>query len=168
MMVTLWGGSYVLAFFGITLAALRVAGGLMVALSAWSLLNAPERREARKQQQMDAADAQPPEDVAFFPMTIPFTTGPGTIAVSIALGSAHPAPGDGLLEFFAGVSGAALVIALMIWAAYSAADTVVRWLGPGGAKTLTRLGAFLLLCIGVQILITGVQDVLRPIFSELR
>lgn len=165
MMVTLWAGSYVLAFFGITLAALRVAGGLMVALSAWGLLNAPERREARKQQQMDAADAQAADDVAFFPMTIPFTTGPGTIAVSIALGSAHPARADGLLAFFAGVSGAAAVLAVMIWGAYSAADTVVRWLGPGGSKTVTRLGAFLLLCIGVQILIVGVQDVLRPLLA---
>jgi multiple antibiotic resistance protein len=165
MMVTLWAGSYVLAFFGITLAALRVAGGLMVALSAWSLLNAPERREARKQQQMDSAEAQPPDDVAFFPMTIPFTTGPGTIAVAIALGSAHPAVQDGLLEFFVGVSAAALAIAAAVWLSYSAADHVVRWLGPGGSKTVTRLGAFLLLCIGVQILITGVQDVLRPLLA---
>lgn len=166
MMSTLWAGSYVLAFFGITLAALRVAGGLMVALSAWGLLNEPERREARKQQQMDSADgAQPGEDVAFFPMTIPFTTGPGTIATAIALGSAHPTVSDGLLEFFLGVSAAALVISLAVWAAYSAADSVVRLLGPGGSKTVTRLGAFLLLCIGVQILITGVTDVLRPLLA---
>ena len=165
MMVALWAGSYVLAFFGVTLAALRVAGGLMVALSAWSLLNAPQVREARKQQQLDSAEAQPPEDVALFPMTIPFTTGPGTIAVAIALGSAHPGALDGLLTFFVGETAAALAIALFVWAAYSAADRVVRWLGPGGAKTVTRLGAFLLLCVGVQILITGVQDVLRPLLA---
>src|SRR5580704_807139 len=49
MTVALWAGSYVLAVFGITLAALRVAGGIVVALSAWSLLNAPEHHEARKE-----------------------------------------------------------------------------------------------------------------------
>jgi multiple antibiotic resistance protein len=50
IMGALWAGSYVLAFFGITLAALRVAGGLVVALSGWRLLNAPEEREVRKQE----------------------------------------------------------------------------------------------------------------------
>ena len=51
MMVALWAGSLVLAFFGVTLAALRVAGGFVVALTAWELLNQPEHREARKQEQ---------------------------------------------------------------------------------------------------------------------
>ncbi len=51
MTVALWAGSYILAIFGITLAALRVAGGIVVALSAWNLLNAPEHHEARKHEQ---------------------------------------------------------------------------------------------------------------------
>src|SRR5580700_8757234 len=76
MMVALWAGSYVLAFFGITLMALRVAGGLVVALSGWHLLNAPETHENRKQEQ--AASAEGVEDIALFPLTIPLTTGPGT------------------------------------------------------------------------------------------
>ena len=62
MMVALWAGSFVLAFFGITLAALRVAGGLVVALSGWRLLNAPETHEERKQQQ--AVSAEGVEDIA--------------------------------------------------------------------------------------------------------
>ena len=165
MMTTLWAGSYVLAFFGISLAALRVAGGLMVALSAWGLLNEPERQQARKDRQMSDAAIQPDDDVAFFPMTIPLTTGPGTISVCIALGSAHPPSWAGLAPFFIGMSGAALAIAALVWGAYSAADTVTRLLGPGGSKTVTRLGAFLLLCIGVQILITGVTDVLHPLLA---
>ena len=84
MLVALWAGSYILAFFGVTLAALRIAGGLVVALSGWDRLNAPERREAVKQAQ--AAPAEGAEDVAFYPLTLPFTTGPGTIAVAVALG----------------------------------------------------------------------------------
>jgi hypothetical protein len=50
----LWGGAYILSFFGISLAALRIAGGLFVALRAWDLLSAPERQEARKQEQADS------------------------------------------------------------------------------------------------------------------
>lgn len=153
MMIALWAGSYVLAFFGITLAALRCAGGLMVALSAWNRLNAPERQEARKQEQV--ADRQNREDIALFPLTIPFTTGPGTIAVSVALGAAHPPAGNGqLLAFFIGVSGAAVAMAATVWACYGGAERLWRLLGASGGRTVTRLSAFLLLCIGVQILIT--------------
>jgi multiple antibiotic resistance protein len=165
MMVALWAGSYVLAFFGITLAAVRCAGGVMVALSAWNLLNAPERQEARKQEQV--ADRGTREDIAMFPLTIPFTTGPGTISVAIALGASRPAGGDGaLLAFFAGVSGAAAATAVTVWACYGAAEWLHRLLGAKGGRVVTRLSAFLLLCIGVQILITGIQDVLGPLLRR--
>ena len=74
MLVALWGGAYVLNFFGISLAALRVAGGMVVALRAWDLLSAPERQEARKQEQAETSSGRV-EDIAFFPLTLPFTTG---------------------------------------------------------------------------------------------
>src|SRR4051794_37904593 len=70
MLVALWAGSYVLAFFGLSLAALRVAGGLVVTGFAWELLQAPQRRDDRKQQQASDAETGSPEDVAFFPLTL--------------------------------------------------------------------------------------------------
>lgn len=164
MTVALWAGSFVLAFFGITLAALRVAGGIVVALSAWDLLNAPEHHEARKQEQ--ATPALDAGDVALFPLTIPFTTGPGTIAVAVALGSSHP---EGTLErvwFFLGMTAATVALAGVVWVAYRSSDRISRLMGPRGSRTVTRLSAFLLLCIGVQILITGVVDVLGPLLAQ--
>lgn len=158
MLVALWGGSFVLAFFGISLAALRVAGGVVVAAAAWSLLHQPERREAEKQAQ--AAPAEGAEDIALFPLTIPFTTGPGTIAVAISLGAVRPELPEGLLRFFLGMSAAAAGNAVLIWVAYRLGGQVTRLLGPTGTRTVMRLFAFLLLCIGVQILITGMQDVM--------
>jgi multiple antibiotic resistance protein len=163
MMGALWAGSYVLAFFGITLAALRVAGGLVVALSGWRLLNAPEIHEDRKQQQ--AATAEGIEDIALFPLTIPFTTGPGTIAVAVALGAGHPRLFAGLGWFFLGMTAAAVAMTAVIWITYSYADRLTRRMGPSGTRTITRMSAFLLLCIGVQILITGVEDVLGPLLA---
>jgi multiple antibiotic resistance protein len=162
MIGALWAGSYVLAFFGITLAALQVAGGLVVALSGWHLLNAPEHREARKQEQ--ASGAEGVDDVALFPLTIPFTTGPGTISVAVALGAGHPRPFAGLGWFFLGMTGAAVVMAGLIWVMYRFADRLAGMVGPSGSRTLTRVTAFLLLCIGVQILIDGVQGVLGAVF----
>ncbi len=89
MIVSLWFGGAVLAFFGITVSALRVAGGLVVAVSAWELLQKPENTEARKERQalQDGRTVQNPNwsESAFFPLAMPFTVGPGTIAVAIAL-----------------------------------------------------------------------------------
>ena len=164
MMVALWAGSYVLAFFGITLPALRCAGGTVLALYAWSSLNEPERREVRKTEQIDAAIGL--EDVAFYPLTLPFTTGPGTISVAVALGSAHPVPGLALLPFFAGMSVAAILVALLVWLLYSATDALSRLLGRVASRAITRLSAFFQLCIGVQILITGLTEVIRPLLAH--
>jgi multiple antibiotic resistance protein len=164
MTVALWAGSYVLAIFGITLAALRVAGGIVVALSAWNLLNAPERQEARKQEQ--ASPTAGVDDIAWFPLTIPFTTGPGTIAVAVALGSSHPQGPAELAWFFVGMTAATVALAAVIWITYRSTDRISRLMGQRGSRTVTRLSAFLLLCVGVQILITGVEDVLRPLLAQ--
>jgi multiple antibiotic resistance protein len=163
MMGALWAGSYVLAFFGITLAALRVAGGIVVALSGWNLLNTPESHEARKQAQV--ADAGDSDDQSLFPLTIPITTGPGTISVAVALGAGHPKEWPMLGWFFLGMSAAAVALTVVIWVAYHFADRLTAFMSATGARTVTRLAAFLLLCIGVQILITGVEDVLAPLLA---
>ena len=166
MLAALWAGPFILAFFGISLAALRIGGGSVVAAAAWHLLNAPEQREAQKQEQ--AAPVEGADDIALFPLTIPFTTGPGTIAVAVALGAEHPPLFSGELRFFLGLSVAAAGNAAVIWAAYRLGDRVAHLLGPTGTRTLTRLFAFLLLCIGAQILITGVEDVFGPLAAGAR
>lgn len=156
MLCALWGGAYILSFFGISLAALRLAGGAVVALRAWDLLSAPERQEARKQEQAEGPHGRV-EDIAFFPLTLPFTTGPGTIAVAVALGAGRPnvAP----LPFFLGVSLAAVAIAGVVWLCYRSADRVGGLIGASARRTFARLTAFLLLCIGAQIMIAGLVDV---------
>ncbi len=160
MVVALGAGSYVLNVFGITIAALRIAGGLVLALFAWELLNAPDKRNTRKIEQAEGADRGEPDDVAFFPLTLPFTTGPGTIAVAVALGAGHPA--RAATPFFIGVMLAAAALALVITGLYASADRLTEVLGRNGSRTVTRLSAFLLFCIGIQLLINGTVDVLRP------
>jgi multiple antibiotic resistance protein len=156
MLVALWGGAYVLSFFGISLSALRIAGGVVVAINAWSLLQAPETTEARKRSQ--AAEAEGIDAVAFFPLTIPFTTGPGTIAVAITLGSNRPFAGEAMLGFVLGASAAALTVALIVWITYAFADRMESLLGRSKAQVVSRLAAFLLLCVGTQIALSGIAD----------
>ncbi len=164
MLVALWAGSYVLAFFGITLPALRCAGGMVVALYAWELLRAPEQQEQRKMEHVSQAEGL--DDVAFYPLTLPFTTGPGTISVAVALGAARPTGSASIFPFFIGMSAAALVIAVSVWLLYSFTDGLSHLLGQVASRTITRLSAFFQLCIGVQILITGVVEVLTPLLGH--
>jgi multiple antibiotic resistance protein len=156
MLGSLWIGAYVLNFFGVSLSALRIAGGFVIAISAWALLNKPEQNEERKQEQ--ASHATGVQDVAFFPLTMPFTTGPGTIAVAIALGSNGPIGRPGFLPFFLGASLAAVAVAAAVLVAYSWADRLVALLGRARSQIVTRLSAFLMLCIGVQIALNGIAD----------
>jgi multiple antibiotic resistance protein len=164
LIASIWAGSYVLAFFGISLGALRVAGGIVVAIAAWRLLMSAEAEHSRKQQQADPGERT--DDIAFFPLTIPLTTGPGTISVAIALASTRPATGGGTLRFFLGVTLAAAALAIVIWLAYREADRLVAALGHTGARILSRLAAFLLLCIGVQIVWTGVENLVGPLLGH--
>ncbi len=155
----LWGGAYVLNFFGISLGALRIAGGSVVALNAWHLLMTHDRHEDTRRRQADPGAAADPMEAAFFPLTMPFTTGPGTISVAITLGAERPASGIGLVAFFLGVSAAAMANAAVVWLAYRWADRVTGWMSGSARNILSRLTAFLLLCIGVQILVTGIGEV---------
>jgi multiple antibiotic resistance protein len=170
MLAALWAGAPILNFFGVSLAALRIAGGLFVAAFAWTMLTAPEAREARKHAEVEAEPeaGENLAEVAFFPLTLPFTTGPGTIAVAIALGANRPSEPGELAGFFLGASLAALAIAGVIRLAYGSADRVVTLIGSVRARVLGRLSAFLLLCVGTQITVSGVSDVLGPLIASQR
>lgn len=157
MIVAAFAGSYVLNFFGVSLAALRLAGGAVVAIRAWELLAAPEAFEQRKSGQAVLGEG---DAVAFYPLTMPLTTGPGTMSVAIALGAVRPAAGFDLVEFFAGLAVACVAVAITIWLCYGSAPRIASWIGPTARQTISRLAAFLLMCIGVQIMIQGVYDVL--------
>ncbi len=156
-------GGYILNFFGVSLGALRVAGGLVVAIRAWSLLMDPQEQEDRKASQTEPAQRH--EDVAFFPLTMPFTTGPGSISVAIALSSQRPTEGAAVAPFFVGASLAAAVVAVLVWLCYSASGRMMRLLGPSGARVLSRLVAFLLLCIGVQIIASGAENLMAKFLT---
>jgi multiple antibiotic resistance protein len=164
MLVTLLAGSYILSFFGISLDALRIAGGIVVAVRAYEMLSAPDNQSARKEQEAKPVGEAVSEDLAgyaFFPLTLPFTTGPGTIAVTVSLGTERP---DGLAQivaFYGGASVAVLAMAVLIWVSYTTADRLGLALGASGRQVVARIAAFLLLGIGVQIALSGIIPVLH-------
>lgn len=164
MAAAMLAGVYILHFFGISMDALRIAGGLVVSVRAYEMLNAPDSSTDRKQQAaepVNSASASELTSLAFFPLTMPFTTGPGTIAVAISLATARP---DGLSQAWFFYLGAILAVganALLVWGCYSASETMVKILGRSGQAVVSRIVAFLLLGIGVQITISGVVPVLQ-------
>ncbi len=162
MLVSLWAGSTILSFFGISLNALRIAGGIVVSVRAYEMLSAPQEGTQRKQ--VEAAPVDPmadPSGFAFFPLTLPFTTGPGTIAVAVSLGAVRPDRIADRLVFLAGASAAVLAMALLIWLFYTTADRFAAVLGASGRNVVARLAALLLLGIGVQIILSGAIPVLH-------
>lgn len=162
-------GVYILHFFGISMDALRIAGGLVVSVRAYEMLNAPDSSAERKQQAAEPVNAIPVADLtnqAFFPLTIPFTTGPGTIAVAISLATARPDGFSQAWPFYLGAMLAVTANAIVIWGCYSASDKMVRVLGRSGQAVVSRVVAFLLLGIGVQITISGVIPVLHQALAR--
>jgi multiple antibiotic resistance protein len=160
LLVSLWAGSYVLTFFGITLPALKIGGGIVVAANGWRLLYGTS----------EAAPGEPGSsksrlaDMAFFPITMPLLIGPGTISVAITLGAARPEGGIDA-AYLLGVSLAAVLLAAIIGVLLTYADGIGRFLGPGGSRAVKRIVALLLLTIGVQIVALGVQDMLVPFIA---
>lgn len=142
-------GKFVLVFFGISLPVLRVAGGLVLASTGWRLLHATR---AGGENEVDVRGASGDlARIAFYPLTMPITTGPGTISVAIALGASQSVT----IPVMLGVLAASVTIAATIFLCYRYADRIEGALGQTGSEALSRLFAFILICIGVQILWDG-------------
>jgi multiple antibiotic resistance protein len=163
MAVSLLAGAFILRLYGISVPILRVAGGFIVAMSGWKLLN--EGSDKDKDEHIDAG-IKVDAGQAFYPFTLPLTTGPGTIAILVSLGlsrSAYSSAEEDFAFFIAGLLATA-TMAVTIYACFAFADRMERVLGRAGTDIAVRLSAFILFCLGVQIIWTGVSDLLVATF----
>jgi multiple antibiotic resistance protein len=151
-------GSHVLEFFGITLPIVRVAGGLVVTAFAWKLLHSGADPDPPPSAAGTGAARMPASlNDAFYPLTLPLTVGPGSIAVAITLGSQRPGaagPAEIILLGGAAVVGLVAIVAT-VYVCYRYAQRLVAVLGESGTNVMVRLSAFILLCIGIQIIWGG-------------
>ena len=150
-------GTYVLAIFGISLPVVRLGGGLLVASTAWRMLHRTEDDDVHAAAAEEASEMSYAEIVrrSFFPITFPLTTGPGTIAASIALGAQIPStPVLFLAGAIVAAAGAALV-SLALYLIFRNSTKLLAWLGAVGMLVMMRLMAFILLCIGIEIMWSG-------------
>ena len=155
-------GSYVLDFFGISLPIVRVAGGLIVASTAWRMLHTQQAASNDKAQMAQSLTDDNVRIQAFYPMAFPLTCGPGSIAAAITVGAALHSPRvPESLANFAGGLAATVLIGLSVFLTFRYAGRLLRPLGEVGQIVFLRLMAFMLLCVGVQIVWDGASTLLQ-------
>ena len=145
-------GSYILAFFGISLPVVQVAGGLVLTSTGWSLLTRPPG-ESNAERTVPATHRDWLQQ-SFYPLTLPLTVGPGSLSVAVTMGA--NAAGRVAPVMVASLL-AATFIALTIYLSYAWSERLERLLGESAINVFLRLSSFILLCIGVQILANGVK-----------
>jgi multiple antibiotic resistance protein len=158
LLVSVATGSYVLEFFGLSVPVVQVGGGLVVSALGWRLLQDPSALDRPSPE-----SAAPRRSLAFYPLTMPLTVGPGSISVAITIGANHPHSVRSLLVNGAAVLIGVTLVAASVFVAYRYADRLSRMIGETGMNVLLRLTAFILLCIGVQIVWNGASALLRTL-----
>ncbi len=142
-------GSFVLEFFGISLAALRIAGGIIVAHTAWTMVTASSRLTPAEN-----AEAGGKQDIAFTPMAMPMLAGPGSIGVAMAL-AARPDPATWMI----GIVAAIVAMGVLVYVLLRVGAPLARRMGPGVLGAIDRILGFLILAIAIELIITGIHGV---------
>ena len=157
LVVFLLLGSAIIDFFGISIPGIRVAGGLIIAVVGFGMLfPRPAGNEAATE---NGAPQRKQSDIAFTPIAMPSLAGPGSISVVLS-GAEHIRsirPQDWQIIYVAVIAGmfVTLVLSLIV---LRAASSMVKFLGKGGIDAMTRIFGFLLICIAMQFLLTGIAD----------
>lgn len=147
--VFLFAGALIMNFFGISIPALRFAGGLIVARVGFAMLAPAEDGDGEER------PGPARLEVAFTPLAVPMLSGPGSIAVTIGMAASS----EGVADYLAVATGILLVVGVS-WLVLSSARAVKRFLGAQGIDALTRIMGFLLVCIGVQFIGSALIEVI--------
>ena len=144
----LFVGRFVLFFFGISLPVLKIAGGLIVANTAWGMVTSHARITPEETQ-----EAEDKEDISLTPLAMPLMSGPGAIGVVMGL-AAHVDSAASYMGMVIGIGAVALSVFLFFYMG----GPLVRRLGPGAVGAINKIFGFLILAIAVQLVWDGVAD----------
>ena len=157
----LFVGSYVLILFGLSLAVIKIAGGLLVVATAWHLVRAEQSPDSEIVDGT-ATSLEQVSSQSFYPMTFPLTIGPGSISVAVTLGAGvHTRDVSDVTAVLGALTGIVLVSAA-VYLCFRFASRLIVALGKTGTVILLRLSAFILLSVGVQILCDGLVERFVP------
>jgi len=157
------GGAALLAFFGISLPVVQLAGGLVLAVMGWQMLNEPDNG-GKPEQSTASTNGGALEDKIFYPLTFPITAGPGCIVVTLTL-SAHASQHVMVANLFAHLGVAVGIVAsgVTVLLSYASAPKITQKIKPQTVHGILRVISFVLLCIGVQIGWNGLEAMVKAI-----
>ena len=155
-------GTALLAFFGISLPVVQVAGGLVLATMGWSLLNQQEAQTSRDKTAAAQSVYGSLDQQVFYPLTFPVTAGPGCIVITLTL-SAHASTHDVFANVMShlGIFLAIVALSFTVFLCYGYAPKIASRVPAQTAHGILRVIAFVLLCIGVQITWNGVEALIK-------
>lgn len=157
LLISFFLGEYVLKFFGITISALRIAGGILIASSGFGLLNAnPKKRKGISKEVEE--DLQTRNSIALTPLAMPMLAGPGSISLLIAFYQDHSSTID-----IAASTLAIVVVSFLIFLILRSAHYLAKYLGASGIVAISRIVGFLTVAIGIQYIISAVLSIIRGI-----
>ncbi len=148
-------GKYILSFFGISLNALKIAGGLIIASSGFALLTGSftEHKGMKKREKDDAFNRS---EIALTPLAIPMLAGPGTISLLISYQQTYDFGFEQLMILLA-----ILTVSASIYLILKSAHFIVKALGASGINALSRIIGFIVIAIGVEYIIGAVVTILK-------
>jgi multiple antibiotic resistance protein len=165
IVISIFIGTHILTFFGISLPVVQVGGGLVVISTGWALLRRPSDDELDSTGKPKECNEENFSRQAFYPLTLPLTVGPGSISVAIAVGANRPVGSESHWPLIGGMLLGSGLIAASIYLSYRFAERIERTLGASAMNIMIRLSSFILVCIGVQILWNGLSALLRTVIS---
>ena len=157
LIISYFIGQYVLAFFGITINALRIAGGIIIASSGFGLMNSNFNKTRGINKKVES-DVQTRNDIALTPLAIPMLAGPGSISLLIAFYQEHHQTNDIISSTIA-----IFAVAISIYFILRSAHYLAKVLGSSGIVAISRIIGFLTIAIGIQYIISSVLSIVRGI-----
>ena len=163
MTVAFYAGQVVMNTFGISIPGLRIAGGLIVAFIGFRMLFPQQKAHDSMEAKIKSEELQdePTANIAFVPLAMPSTAGPGTIAMIISSASTVKHGVD--FPEWVVLAAPPIIFALVgiiLWGCLRSSGAIMRLVGKGGIEAISRLMGFLLVCMGVQFIINGVLEII--------
>lgn len=144
-------GNYVLDFFGISINALKIAGGIIISRSGFQLLNAKHKKDVGKKIQSESLQK---EDISFTPLAMPLLSGPGSISFLINL--SIQTNYDFTTSTYAIIS--ILLASISIFIILKLAPKILSYMGQAGLKSMSKIMGFIVLAIGIQLIISSITS----------
>ncbi len=161
---TLLVGHWVLQLFGLSVPIIQLGGGIMICKIGWEFLTTDKSNDPSSPVPRDSGEKELTqlESKLFYPITFPITTGAGTIAVLFTL-SAHVQEKtfSGYMLNNAALLFSILGICILIFIFYVNAGRLIKYMGSHNEKIVNRLMAFLIFCVGLQIAVGGITDLIH-------